>query len=634
MCGIAGFFNLNYNRDDAFHTLDRMCDAIVHRGPDDKGYYVDRWVGLGMRRLSIIDLQGGHQPISNEDATKTIVFNGEIYNYQPLRENLISSGHQFNTSSDTEVILHQYEQTGEDCVNALNGMFAFAIWDQCDKSLFIARDRMGVKPLYYYWDGSKFLFASEIKAIICSEEVKHDINPTAIWDYLTFRYIPQPESVWKNIYKLLPGHSLRISIDHPCPDITKYWDIPYTDEYEPKSEAEYYQEFEQLFLDSVRLRLISDVPVGILLSGGLDSSSVAAAIAKIHNSRLSSFSVAFENSPDINELPYARKVAEYIGTDHNEIVIGEKEFCEYLTKLVYFTDEPLSDLASVPLYYVSKLASEKVKVVLSGEGSDEILAGYQFDRNVRLWDRIRGFQRIPKLFREGLAEKIVGSLSTGLLERLQKANTSLSEYLVRYPLNMTCLMNTATKQALWQDNVAFVDSFARIINETKSARSKEPLHQALYVYCQSWLVEDLLMKADKMTMANSIELRVPFLDYRIVSWAAQSPPWVKVNKNSNNQYETKWVLRKFARKYLPPDIVSRKKMGFPVPVYDWLSGSLKNMAFDTLSKQSITASEWFKYEEIEKLLIAGTSVNANIIDRHRLWNLIVLELWFQAWKGY
>lgn len=631
MCGIVGYFNLSLAEEERWPLLRQMCDSIAHRGPDDAGYYADQSVGLGMRRLSIIDLSGGHQPISNEDGSKQIVYNGEVYNFSELRRQLEQQGHCFSTASDTEVILHQYEQDGPACVERLNGMFAFAIWDKPTRTLFLARDRMGIKPLYYYWDNQRLIFASEIKAILASRFVKREINRQAIWDYLTFRYVPQPETIWSKIHKVPPGHTLTISLAHPEPVIQRYWDISYKDDRTIKSEVEYAQEFEQLFLDAVRLRLIADVPVGILLSGGLDSSCVAAAVAETHNVRLSSFSVAFKDSPHINELPYARQVAKHINTEHNEIVIGEQEFCDFLPKFVHYTDEPLADLASIPLYYVSSLAGEQVKVVLSGEGSDEILAGYNFDVMKKRFDQIRRFQKLPSWLRQNVGQPLATLFGPRIARALQRANTPLDQYLQHYPSHMTNYLTSAEKEALWQEPVSFADSMGKIQAQLQRATTSDPLHQMLYVYCKSWLVEDLLMKADKMTMANSIELRVPFLDHRLVTWAAQTPSSIKVGRNGRAGYETKRVLRQFARTRLPSDIINRPKQGFPVPVYDWLSDQLKDWATELLTSRDTRLYSWFEADPLRKQLQVGTSQTASNMEKNRLWNLLILELWAREW---
>ncbi len=632
MCGIAGYLGIPLSEEERIPFLHRMCDAIVHRGPDDDGYFTDGSAGLGMRRLSIIDLSTGHQPMTSEDGSKQIVFNGEVYNYRDLRPRLQAQGHSFRTQSDTEVILRQYEQDGPECVHKFNGMFAIAIWDAKNKNLFLARDRMGVKPLYYYWDGRTFLFASEIKALLATGLVPREVNEQALWDYLTFRYVPQPQSIWKNVYKLPPGHTLTVNIRNPELHPVRYWDIPYTDQIKGRSEAQLLSEFEELFIDAVRLRLIADVPVGILLSGGLDSSAVAAALGELHNAQLNSFSVAFEDSPDINELPYARQVAQHVGLTHHEVVIGEKEFLDFLPRFTRFADEPLADLASIPLYYVSQLARTKIKVALSGEGSDEILGGYNLDVYVRQWDQTRLWQKLPARFRENIAPKLAQWLGSQWEERLALANVPRDLQLLPARANMTDHLTSEAKHILFRHNGDCRDSFDIVRAELGRVPSTDPLHQLLYVFSQSWLVEDLLMKADKMSMANSIELRTPFLDYRLVEWAAHAPSKIKIGRNANGQYETKRILRQFARKRLPKEIIERPKLGFPVPLYDWLSTRLKAWTFDLLAAPDAMIYRWLDPAAVRAELVAGTQPDAGILDRHRLWDLLILEVWSREWQ--
>lgn len=633
MCGIAGYYGLSLTEEQRLPLLRRMADTLAHRGPDDEGYYSDESVGLGMRRLSIIDLITGHQPICSSSHRQHIIFNGEIYNYQELRSRLITLGYSFSTGSDAEVILNQYLQDGPDCVRRFNGMFALAIWDADRHSLFLARDRLGVKPLYYYWDGVHFLFASEIKAILAGGYASRRLNTRALWDYLTFRYIPQPETIWENIHKLLPGHTLTLSEKSSEPCITRYWDIPYNDSTTRMSETECFEEFGRLFLDSVRLRLISDVPVGILLSGGLDSSAVAAAVAEQHNARLSSFSVAFANAPEIDELPYARMMADWVGMDHHEIVIRREEFLSFLPDLVYFTDEPMADLAAVPLYYVSKLARKKVKVVLSGEGSDEILGGYDFDRFIRDRELSQHYQRLPGFLRSKVGLKVFRYLlGTRFENRFLVNDAELDLRRQPVPPHMTDYLTSQHKSLLLPQAKNFPDSMDFVRDDIRRAPTQDPLHQMLYAYCQSWLVEDLLMKADRASMANSLELRTPFLDYRLVEWAARVPAKVKVGRDGSGRYQTKRALRAFAQKRIPKEIIQRKKMGFPVPVYDWLCGSLKEWAIDLLHPSQASVYRWLQPDAVRHQLEVAVRPESPMIEKHRLWNLLILELWCRRWN--
>ena len=632
MCGIVGYINLSIEAEFRDPLLRKMCDTLYHRGPDDEGYYFDNDVGLGMRRLSIIDLKGGQQPLMNEDGNLHLVYNGEIYNYKVLRQSLIQKGHRFKTNSDSEVIIHQYEQDGPQCVNHFNGMFAFAVWDKARRSLFLARDRMGVKPLYYYWDGRCFLFASEIKAILSSGYVERKINERALWDYLTFRYVPQPDTIWANIFKLPPGHNLTIDADNPDPILNRYWDIPYGDNHENKSEDEYVHEFESLFKDSVKLRLISDVPVGVLLSGGLDSSSVAAAVREVHDGAMCSFNVAFRDSPGTDESSYARKVAEHVGMDHHEIVIDDRDFTEYLPKYVCMTDEPLADLASVPLHYVCSLAKNSVKVVLSGEGSDEILGGYDFDRVISRWKWIEKYQRLPSALRSSITSLFTPLVGENWGRKIKIANMNLDAMGGSYALNMTNYLDSNEKRLMFKGGATFRDSDEVVRADAARVSTRELLHKYLYVYCQSWLVEDLLMKADRMTMANSIELRVPFLDYRLVEWAAKAPAWTKIGGSGKAKSGTKRMLRGYAKGRLPDSIIRRPKQGFPVPVYGWLGNNLSAWAKELLASNDTKVCRWLTEGAVRQQLDRGTAPGAPLIEQHRLWNLLILELWMREWK--
>lgn len=631
MCGIAGYWSIPLRTENRLPFVRQMCNCIVHRGPDDEGYFTDDHAGLGMRRLSIIDLASGHQPITSQNGNIHIVFNGEIYNYNELRPPLEQSGYIFQTNSDTEVILHQYQKDGPACVNKLNGMFAFAIWNSQTKTLFIARDRMGVKPLYYYWNGKEFLFASEIKAILATGIPTRQLNQQALWDYLSFRYVPQPETIWQNIHKLPPGHHLTISLDQPHPHIQRYWDIPFHDGHNTKSEKKLLSEFEELFIDSVRLRLISDVPVGILLSGGLDSSAVSAAVAELHNSQLNSYSVAFSDSPDINELLYAREVALHVGTNHHEVTIGQKEFIDFLPQFVRYIDEPLADLASIPLYYVSKLARQDVKVVLSGEGSDEILGGYTLEHYMKYWDQFDKWNRLPDWVTGNLTQKIAGRIKPEWRAFMQQSKSAWNLSLNPAQANMTYHLDSDQKSQLFYGKT-HPNSINYIKSELNRVKSHEPLNQLLYVFCQSWLVEDLLMKADKMSMANSIELRTPFLDYRLVEWAAKIPTKMKIGKDDTGTYQTKRVLRQFSQNRLPSSIINRPKLGFPVPLYDWLPNRLKSWAYDIFTSNNAHLYRWLDKRIIMNQLQTATQHNATVLDRHRLWDLIIFELWCREWQ--
>jgi asparagine synthase (glutamine-hydrolysing) len=623
MCGIAGIIGGQLGIEMRRTLLQRMCDAMAHRGPDDWGTYVDDSCALGMRRLSIIDIAGGHQPMQSADGRRQIVFNGEIYNFRDLRAQLERRGERFVTTSDTEVLLRQLDVHGTHGIHALNGMFAFAIWDAQARRLLMGRDRLGVKPLYYYWDGTLFLFASELKALIASGLVPRRIEAAAVWDYLTFRYIPPPHTIWKDVFKLPPAHLLTIAAGSREINTTRFWDIPYAPTRASRADDRLIDaEFAALFEHTVRLRLIADVPVGILLSGGLDSSAVAVA-ARDCGAKLETFSVGFRDAPHVNELPYARQVADYLGNPHHEIVIDEKDYIGFLPELVRYIDEPLADPASVPLYYVCRLASERVKVVLSGEGSDEILGGYEFDLWVEEWERQRRQMTPP---RKGLSRLLIPLFGSNNFWPAIDLRES------RPPPNMTNYMNSAEKRHLMRMEQDLDDSMSIIAGDLARLGAQPPLHQLLYTFSQSWLAEDLLMKADKMSMANSLELRTPFLDYRLVEWAARTPPEVKIGRNDQGKLVTKRVLRRFARDRLPASIIERPKKGFPVPLYDWIPRRLRGWSEDLLFGPGATLAQRFDKVELRRLFELGSSEGSAILDRHRLWNLLVLELWFREWR--
>ena len=594
MCGITGTLGYPARIEERLGLVRQMGQAIHHRGPDDEGTYADDDVTLGCQRLKVIDLGGGHQPMSTDDDLH-IVFNGEIFNYATLRRQMQGDGESFATASDTEVVLRLYRRRGLQAFHEMNGMFGVAIWDARERRLHLVRDRMGVKPLYYYWDGRVFAFASEIKALFELPALRLELEPQAIWDYLTFRYVPGPGTIWKNVKKLPAGHWLTIAAGG-SPAVSRWWDIPASASDDARSQAQLTEEFGELFSDAVNARMVADVPVGITLSGGIDSSAIAAVAAQRHGQHLKTFSVSFRDSPATDERAYGRLVAAHIGSDHAEVEIGERDFLDFLPQFVRLMDEPTADLASVPLYYVCKLARATVTVALSGEGADEILAGYDFDR----WWR----QRAPA--RGDLRAEAV-------------------------PPHMTNYMDSAAKRELFRAGVEYRDSVDVLRGHLQRAGPRHQLDQMLFLYCQDWLVEDLLMKADKMSMANSLELRTPFLDYRLVEWAARAPLKAKVGPDDGGTFTTKHVLRRFAAGLLPAEIIDRPKRGFPVPVYDWLSSSLRQVAGDMMLGPEARLRTWFTADGLRQLFERGSTTAAPAHDRHRLWNLMILEHWLRAW---
>jgi asparagine synthase (glutamine-hydrolysing) len=629
MCGFAGWVGLGVPLEERAHLLRQMTSTITHRGPDDHGAYIDEHVGLGFQRLSIVDLVGGHQPMSSANGQAVITFNGEIFNHAELRDELTRIGRQFRTRSDTEVILQLYEQFGIDGLVRLNGMFAIVIWDKARRTIHLVRDRLGVKPLYYAIVGDALLFGSEIKAILASDRIVKSVNRRAVWDYLTYRYVPAPQTIWNGIFKLPPAHRLDFRLDASGPRVSRWWDMPMAAPTLPRSDLEYEEEFRYLFENAVSLRLQADVPVGITLSGGLDSSAVVAAAS---DSSLHTFSVAFANSPDTDELMYARMVSEHYATTHHEIVIDENDFLGFLPEFVWYTDEPLGDLASVPLYYVLKLAKSHVKVVLSGEGADEVLAGYNFEVWAKSWDQSLGAKK--RAF--GLMKKmssLAAPFLTAARRQMELVAMVTDQRLQSEPLSMTNFWSSAEKREMLKSAAAWPDSLDCVRDDLNRIGAQPPLNQVLYAYCQDWLVEDLLMKADRMSMANSLELRTPFLDYRLVEWAGRLPLHLKAGPNAEGEYRTKQILRSYAEPRLPRAIVQRPKQGFPVPVYGWLSGRLAPWARETLLNPAAYLADWLRPESLEQIVSLGTSPEANSMARHRLWNLLILEIWMRRWMA-
>jgi asparagine synthase (glutamine-hydrolysing) len=625
MCGIAGFVDLQQRlpRDEAAATLEQMCRVIAHRGPDDQGtMQTDDGAHLGMRRLSIIDLAGGHQPISNEDGTVSIVFNGEIYNYRELQPELEARGHHFQTHSDTEVIVHSYEEFGPDCVSKLRGMFAFAIWDAKKQSLFIARDRVGKKPLYYtLTPEGALIFGSELKSLLQHPSMRREINPQAIDAYLTWGYVPDPLSILKGIRKLPPGHYLTFANGRV--DVTCYWDFRYEPvQGETSRRAEdYLEELRSLLSESVRLRLIADVPLGAFLSGGIDSSTIVGLMAREMSQPVKTFSIGF-NEDSYNELKYARIAARHFGTDHHEFVVTP-DLCQIVDDLAWFLDEPFADSSAIPTYMVSKLAREHVKVVLSGDGGDELFAGYT--RYV-IDQRRSGFAGLPRFVRHGLMAPLSRHLPHGARGRNFLHNVALDS-LDRY-LDSISIFTELNKPLLYTD--AFRGQLQRNGDEVipfrsyaERVRTGEPLDTLLYIDSKTYLPGDILTKVDRMSMAVSLEARVPLLDHKLIEFVNSIPASLKLNG-----LETKHVFKQAIRDFVPAEILNRPKQGFGVPVDEWINQQLRERIHDTLTEQRTR----------ERGYIAPAYVQL-LLDEHergrrdhstQLWTLFMLELWHRV----
>jgi len=621
MCGICGKLVFDGEAAVPIPLLREMAGSIRHRGPDDEGYHAAGPIGLGFRRLSIIDLSTGHQPLSNEDGTVWIVFNGEIYNFQELRADLLQRGHIFKTKTDTEVIVHLYEEFGPDCLEKLRGMFAFAIWDGRTNTLMLARDRVGIKPLYYTLTDNSLVFASEIKAILADRSVDRQMAPELIDRFLTFLYVPGEETLLKGIRKLAPGHYLLARNGQIT--IRQYWDLQFADSSEEKSAAEAEKELLALLAETVRLHMIADVPVGVLLSGGVDSTGVLSLAVNETGMRMSSFTVGFSGGQVADERPYARLAAEKFGSEHHEITITAEDFAAFLPSYVWYMEEPVCEPPAIALYYVSKLAREHVTVLLSGEGGDEAFAGYSNYRNLLWLERVK---RGGRLLNSALAAGMSVADSGFGLTKFRKYIPLMAERFPDYYYGRTSNPHLTTGNGLGtvysQDFQSAIDrerSVAPVRTLQARMRGKDTLHTMLYIDTKTWLPDDLLIKADKMTMANSIELRVPLLDHKVLEYAASLPPRQKVNGRN-----TKYILKRALSQQIPHQIRNRKKAGFPVPYATWMRRELKSVVRDVLLDSKTRQRGYFRKDAVEKLLEENSSGRD---FSKEIFSLLSLELW-------
>jgi len=621
MCGITGVAG-SLRTDRA--TLDRMNDALRHRGPDGAGVYWDEDVGLAMRRLAIIDLEGGDQPIFNEDGSVCVVYNGEIYNFLELRAELQRRGHRFTTESDTEAIVHAYEEYGVACVEHLWGMFALAVWDSRRHRLLLARDRLGKKPLAYYLDPRGGLaFASEFQALLAHPSVPREVDPRAIDDYLTYLYVPAPASAFRDVKKLPPAHRLIWQPDSCV--VEPYWQLRFATKLS-LSEDEALEQFGDLFRDAVRRRLIADVPLGAFLSGGMDSSSVVAEMAELSSAPVKTFSIGF-GERDFDELGYARQVAQRFGTEHHELVV-EPHAVEILPTLVQHYGEPYGDSSAVPSYYVSQLTRQHVTVALNGDGGDELLAGYERHWAARIAAR---YDTIPRFVRHGVIRPLVPLMPEtrrrSLLRRAKRFMTAVHLPVLERYLQWVGATTAAQKQALYtpefRGSVAGNDA-ARWLRDVLGAEANlDPVDAVLRADSMLYLPNDLNAKIDIASMANSLEARSPFLDHRLVEFCASLPSSMKLRGRTS-----KWLLRRLMADRLPSPILRRSKMGFGVPVGDWLRGELRPLLDDTVLSQRALGRGYFEPSAVRSLV--DEHVSRRVDRTAHLWGLLMLELWFRA----
>ncbi len=625
MCGICG--KMLFRREGPIDRslIERMSSVISHRGPDDSGVYISRKIGLGHRRLSIIDLQTGKQPLSNESNTVWVVFNGEIYNFQELRSELIKHGHVFRTHTDTEVIVHLYEEHREAFVSKLRGMFAIALWDETSETLILARDRVGIKPLYYYISDECLLFGSEIKSLLVDKLVPREIDLNGIRLLLMYNYIPGGDTLLRGVKKLLPGHYLKVR-DGKCVD-NEYWDLSFVPQRKNISIEDAEEQLVDILRKSVREHMISDVPVGFLLSGGVDSTALLSHAVDQTDKKISTFTIGFEGRDFADERYYARIAAERFGTEHYSMSITAADFRDFLPRYVWHMEEPICEPPAVALYYVSKLAKDHVKVLLSGEGGDEAFAGYQNYRNLFWLERIK---RVAGPFR-AMSGQIVSLLTqTAALQKFNKyghfMGMEFEEYYFSRSSNPLTYMN---KNAGHVYNDLLLHSGTQNDGYDSYRKSLFPrvknldlLNKMLYIDTKTWLPDDLLVKADKITMANSIELRVPLLDHVVLEYAASLPVDFKLKG-----FTTKYVLKKAFEEYVPHEILYRKKTGFPVPYDQWLSNELNEYTHDVLLDKQTINRGYFRREAIEQLLDANSR---RPTCSKEIFLLVALELWHRS----
>jgi asparagine synthase (glutamine-hydrolysing) len=619
MCGIAGRLNYDAGRGVDRDLLVAMTDAVVHRGPDAAGYYLDGPIGLGHRRLSIIDLATGDQPVGNEDGSVQVIFNGEIYNFAEIRSDLIAHGHRFRTNSDTEVIVHGYEQWGDRCVDRFRGMFAFALWDAKARRLLLARDRLGVKPLYYAdMPGVGLVFGSEIKSLLENPELPRDWRPEALDAYLTLLYVPAPDTIFRSIQKLPPGHTL--VAENGRVRLARYWDLEFPGDGSDANEDRYLEELDALLRESVGLRLISDVPLGAFLSGGIDSSTVVSYMVETSATPPVTIAVSFDHQA-YDEVAHAETVARHLGCEFHALTVDPR-VDSLLPQLAWHFDEPFADSSAVPTYYVSKAARRLVTVALSGDGGDELWAGYARHR-VEHWE-----QRMRSAL--GPATAAAGWLGQALPLSVKGARSlrHLSvepdqAYALKHAYGM---FEPDAKRRLYSGDfaqaVAGTDPFGIFRDAYHACGSADPLDKSMYVDARTYMIDDVLTKVDRMSMAVSLEAREPLLDHKLLEFAARVPASLKLRGG-----RSKYLLRRILDSKVPRSITDRGKRGFAAPIGEWLRGPLAPMAGDLLLDGRLEGRGIFNFAEVTR--VWNEHRNGRADHPHRLWQLLMLELWFR-----
>ncbi len=620
MCGITGFISRDKfaPQKEREVLLEKMCSEIIHRGPDEQGLKVEGRAALGMRRLSIIDLKSGQQPIYSSDRSKFIVFNGEIYNFQELKKKLEARGVKFNTNSDTETIIHAYDHYGIDCLQELRGMFAFAIWDSINESLFIARDRVGKKPLYYSIVEGEFVFGSELKCLLEHGKISHEIDNAALDAYLQFGYVPEEFCIFKHVHKLEPGHFLTFKNGEI--ETKRYWDFPYQEEVIPKSEDELIERLQDELREAVKQRLISEVPLGAFLSGGVDSSAVVAMMSEISDSPVKTFSIGF-NEDSYSELEYARIAAKHFNTDHHEFIVTP-DLVEIVDDLVWHFDEPFADSSALPTYMVSKMARDFVTVVLSGDGGDELFGGYT---RYAIDKKKSGLENLPGLLRQRILRPISESMPTSARGKNYLYNASLDS-IDRY-IDSVSYFGSMSKHSLYSREFKSIlggeiNLGARIYSEIAERIDRgEPLDNLLYLDSKTYLPGDILTKVDRMSMAVSLEARVPLLDHNLIEFVVNEIPGAL----KLNGLETKYIFKKALEGIVPNEILYREKQGFGVPINEWINNQLRDRIHGTLLEKRTLERGYFDPKYIRTLLDEHSRNRRD--HSHSLWILWMLELW-------
>ncbi len=622
MCGITGYIGQGDRR-----ILEKMTGSLRHRGPDDEGFYLKDGIGLGHRRLSIIDLKTGHQPMTNEDKTVWLIFNGEIYNFKGLREKLISQGHKFVTQSDTEAIIHLYEEKGEEFLKELNGMFSLALWDKGKKRLILARDRLGQKPLYYALVNQSLVFGSELKSVLEYPQIKKELDWQSLAKYLIYEYPPAPHTIFKDIYKLGPGEYLV----HQNKQIVvkKYWEISFNRHPEELTKQEYISELEKRFEEAIKKRLVADVPLGIFLSGGIDSTSIAYYAQKNSLSKIKTFSIGFKDK-SFDESNYARQAAKFLKTEHYEQILEPEDCLGLIPQIADFLDEPLADASIIPTFLLSKFTREKVTVALSGDGGDELLMGYPTFQ-AYYFDRI--YQKIPNWLKNYLINPIIRHLPVSFdnisfdfkLKRFITGSQYQPEirnqiWLGSFlPEQIKKIFTPSVYQQIKPDNI-----FGDIEDYLKKVNNEQLSNRLIYLYLKNYLQDDILVKTDRASMAVSLEVRAPFLDHELVDFINSMP-----NQYKLRGWQTKYLFKELMKDKVPQNIVFRSKKGFGMPVAKWIKDELKDFVLDIFSQSKIKRQGIFNFDYINQLL--REHFNSQKDNRKLIWTLLVFEIWLEKW---